>query len=381
MKNNHKEAPCPSASGETPDRIRFLSVPESLRGQLEGAGDFSIDPAIPIPIEIPDGEENLNLDNLSLEMITAGLLRVLQKNIMSEHHNYYRSFVLAMRPGILGEFTEAAILKAHNGDFEQSVDILDILLALFPCSPITLLNRALVLEERAGLLLRQEKAEAANEIKAAAAAYEQAMSLTPPFPDAFFNAGFFYSGLKNYRRSLECISQYLNTAENENDEKAEQARKLKTEIEKNGLDDEDFETACELIQQNREEESLNYTREFIERHPNVSNGWFILGWALRRLKRWADGAAAFKKAVELGEDGGDTRNELAICLMETGDMAAARRELETALRINPDNIKIISNLGVLALKKGDNDEAAAFFRAVLELDGSDPIALKYFSST
>jgi tetratricopeptide (TPR) repeat protein len=355
------------------DRVRFLSVPESLRGRIEGEGDFSIDPSIPIPAEIPDGQETLVLEELSMEMITAGLLRVIQSRQMNQHLDYYRNFVLAVRPGILAEFTEAAILKAHNGDFDIALEILDVLLGLFPHSPVTLLNRALVLEERAGRL--QQEKDAGEYVKEAAAAYERALELTPPFPDAFFNAGYFYIGQKNYSRALECFSQHLESAPD--DEKAEQARALKKEIEDSGLDDENFKAACALIMQNREEEGLIYIREFIESRPAVWNGWFILGWALRKLKRWQDGAAAFQKAVELGGGTGDTRNELAICLMESGDTAAARHELETALRQDPENIKIISNLGVLALKDGNADEASAFFRTVLELDGTDPIALHY----
>jgi cytochrome c-type biogenesis protein CcmH/NrfG len=115
-------------------------------------------------------------------------------------------------------------------------------------------------------------------------------------------------------------------------------------------------------------------RDFLERYPAVWNGWFVLGWALRRLERWADGTAALKKAVELGGGNADTRNELAICLMETGELAAARRELEAALPDDPENVKIISNLGVLALKNGRHEEAAAFFRTVLEIDPADPLA-------
>jgi len=358
------------------NRILFLSVPESLRGHIEGAGNFSIDPAIPIPVEIPDGDETLKLEELTIEMIAAGLLRVIQADPGNQHLDYYRNFALAIRPEILGEFTEAAIMKARNGDYDLALDILDVLLALFPRSPSTLLNRALVLEEKAGRLTQQEKTEAAQETQAAAAAYELALAFAPPIPDALFNAGYFYAGQKNYRRALECFTQYLESAGDS--DKAEQAQAIKKEIEENGLDDESFTEACSLIQQNRETEGLEYIRQFIESYPNVWNGWFILGWALRRLRRWQDGAAAFKKALELGGGSGDTRNELAICLMECGDYSAARHELEIALRHDPENIKIISNLGVLAMKSGNNEEAASFFRIVLELDPGDPIALEYF---
>jgi tetratricopeptide (TPR) repeat protein len=358
------------------DRIRFLSVPESLRGSVEGTDDFSIDPSIPIPAEIPDGEEILNVKELSFEMITAGMLRVIQSGQYPERNGYYRSFVLALRPGILGELTEAAIFKARNGEFDLALEIFDALSGLFPLSPSTRLNRALVLEEQAMSLLKNENEGAAACFQSAGEAYEETMSLNPPFPDAFFNAGFFYLGQKKFSPALDCFAKYIEIAND--DDKIKQAKKIVKEIEASCLDDETFGAACELITQGQEEEGLPHIKNFIERHPGVWNGWFMLGWALRRLKRWGDGAAAFRKAIDLGGGGSDTRNELAICLMETGDATGARREPEAALRQANANIKITSHLGLLAMKTGNEGEAAAFFRTVLELDPSDPVANKYF---
>ena len=137
--------------------VVFLSVPESLRDQLN--------PDIPIPVEIPEGNETLNLEELSWEMIIAGMLQVIaagpetlvaaekcDENVSSLWIDYYRHFVLEVKPSIMSEFTEAAILKAHNGDFDLALEILDSLRGLFPVSPVVMLNRALVLEERAAML-------------------------------------------------------------------------------------------------------------------------------------------------------------------------------------------------------------------------------------
>jgi len=141
--------------------------------------------------------------------------------------------------------------------------------------------------------------------------------------------------------------------------------------------DEDYLKALKLTEDGKAEEGLAHIRVFIERHPLEYRGWFILGWALRLLGRWQDAQAALKKSIELGGDNGDTKNELAICLMETGDAAGAKRELEIALNNDPENVKIISNLGVLALKTGDREKAAAFFRTALELAPNDPVAKKF----
>ena len=367
-------------TGKQQNRIVFLSVPESLRGRIEGesaaAAAFSINPDIPIPVEIPEGEEKLNLEELSWEMILSGMLGVIAAETESpERMNYYRHFVLALRPRIFGELTEAAILKARNGDFDLALEILEALRGLFPESPVPLLNRALVLEERAALFERQGKEEAEAAYRTAAAAYKAVMSVNPPFPGAFFNGGFFYLGQKDFSRARECFAAYIEISDDA--EKKEQAETIIRDIEESDLEDAQFQEAWEQIRQGREEAALENIRDFLERRPSVWNGWFMLGWALRRLGRWEDGAAAFGKAVELGGGGSDTRNELAICLMETGDLSAARRELETALREDPENIKIISNLGVLAIKSGDDAEAAAFFRTVLELDPDDPVAKEF----
>jgi len=369
-------------------RIHFLAVPESLRGRIETVSQdcgFSINPDIPIPVEIPANDGKLNLEELNWEMIVSGMLHVIASEpgcfIPAENGewiDYYRRFVLALRPNILTEFTEAAVLKARNSDFEPAMEIFDGLRGLFPASPVVKLNRALALEERASLFERRGGREAEAAFNEAEAAYEDVLAIRPPFPEAWFNAGFFYLGRKDFRNARECLSLYIEYSDD--GEKQKQARAVIKNINENGLEDENLNAAYQLINTDKEEEGMLRVREFIEKYPSVWNGWFVLGWALRRLGRWKDGAAAFAKAVELDGTVGDVRNELAICLMECGDLKGARRELEAALRLDPENIKIISNLGVLAVKCGNPDEAAAFFRAVRELDPEDAIANSYLGT-
>jgi tetratricopeptide (TPR) repeat protein len=292
--------------------------------------------------------------------------------------DYYRRFVLAVKPEIYNELTSAAIVKAENSDFDMALEILSLLEGLFPGAPGILLNRALMLEEQAEALERTGNEAAAELDKKALAAYEKVLMLEPPLPDALFNAGFFFMRRKDYARARSCFNSYLPVADS--DDKKDEAEALAKDIEDRGLDDESFREAVELIRSGEDQEGLLTIKDFLERHPTVWNGWFVLGWALRKLERWEDGLESFKKAVELGADSGDVRNEMAICLIELGDFNAARKELETALREEPENVKIISNLGVTALKNGDDDEAAAFFRTVLELDPNDPVANNYFDN-
>jgi tetratricopeptide (TPR) repeat protein len=401
---------------KNPLGVIFLPVPETFRERFKGAA-VAIDPDIPIPVEIPLSRREdfsaqkspFDPEELSWEMIVSGMLKILslpsdaeadfevpdKTNIPKEKaallparfsdirpswFPYYRRFVLALKPGILGEFTAAAILKAKNRDYDMALEILTALEGLFPYSPVVLLNRALLFEDRAGALEKSgREQEAEEESKRALEAYTRILELSPPLADGLFNAGFFFMKIRDYEKAKECFSAFIPLAGG--GQKREQAQAMIREISSQKLDDAAFREAYELIRSGKEDQGIQKARDFLERHSGVWNGWFTLGWGLRRLERWKDGEAAFRKAVELGGDNADTRNELAICLMEQKKFREARKELEAALRKDPENIKILSNLGVLALKNGNSGEAAGFFRTVLELSPEDPIALRYLEET
>jgi tetratricopeptide (TPR) repeat protein len=373
--------------------VVFLAIPDFLYDDMHNLSHhFELDPAIFLPVELEPGEKTLNPENLSLEMILSGMLRVISesamkktppelKNVPPEWIEYYRNFVLTVKPEIFHEFTGASIVKAENGEFDTALEISAVLEGLFPNSPGVLLNRALILESAAAELERSAHA-AGKENALALEAYETAMSMEPVLADTFFNAAFFFMRRRDFTRAKDCFSRYVQVAEesensSENSaEKIREAKKILLEI--GGLDDSGFREAYDLINGGEDEKGLLKVREYIERHPKVWNGWFLLGWALRKQGRFGDGLEAFKKALELGGGGGDLKNEMAICLMELGDFKAAKKELEQALRESSNDIKIISNLGVLAMRTGDRDKAASYFRTVLELDPEDEIAKRFF---
>jgi tetratricopeptide (TPR) repeat protein len=379
-------------------RLVYIAVPAEKLRQLPGYcysnSEFDFDADVPLPLELLPGDDVLKPETLSTEMILSGLLRELAVRPESEHAAYYRTLVFVLRPGITGELTGAAILKSKNGDHDTALEILGMLEGLYPrqmedageggALPLILLNKALILETRAetraastGCAAPRENAAPAG-FAAAEAAWEEALAL--PLPNTLFYAGLFYYRQAEYRRAAELLGRYAdgeNKNAGEDAEKRAKARELLDEIRKDGLDDETFQEACALIRSGAEEKGILAARDFLERRPQSGKGWFALGWGLRRLSRWKDAAACFEKAAEYGLAAADTRNELAICLMETGDYDKAKRELESALRDDPENVKIISNLGALALRRGQEGEAAAFFRAALELAPDDSVAAAY----
>ena len=112
---------------------------------------------------------------------------------------------------------------------------------------------------------------------------------------------------------------------------------------------------------------------------------FLRGWALRRLTRYDEARAAFTEALSKADTGGqgnaaelaDVYNELAICQLELDDLGAAATSLQEALARDPENTKILSNMGILAIKRGDLSEARRYFDAILEIDPNDPVANRF----
>ena len=319
-------------------------------------------------------------------MILAGMLMVFAYEKEHQHLDYYREIFKKLRPDIRGEMTSAAILKIKNGDFDLAEDILFALEGLFPDDMRIKLNTALLLDERARFYEQiGSQDDAAYYMEKALTAYEELLACKDPLPDTFFNAAFFFIGQKNYQRAKSLFEVYLAHETEQSDTAA--VRKAKAEdliqwISTQPLDDELFKTAYDLTQSGDEEKALEHIRMFLEHHPKVWNAWFLLGWTLRKQGRWHDAYAAFMHCLELTKQDNeallsaycDICNELAICLMELERFDESSNWLISALQQEPENIKIISNMGILALKQNKTEDAKGFFKTVLDLNPQDYLA-------
>jgi tetratricopeptide (TPR) repeat protein len=368
------ESPEGSASGAPGEaalrRLVFIELPAALARPL---GSFTPDPAVPLPVETAATSDRFDRRSITAEALVAGMLRLLAWRPNHEHAGYYRDFIKAVKPDILAELSEAGIAKARNKDWEIAEEIFLALAGLYPQAPEPLLDLAILSEDRAELYEQSGREALAEEMDGRAFdAYKRLLALEPPFPPAFFNAAFFFLRRRNFERTSSLLETYVKIADDE--EKKARATEVLRRLAKQGYLDNLFKEAFDFIRLGEEEKGLVKAQEFIEEHPDLWNGWFLVGWANRRLSRWEEGREAFEKALTLGAEGVDSLNELSICLLELGRLPEARKALERALKLEPENVKVIVNLGALAVRMDKVREAAGFFRAALEIDPSDPAA-------
>lgn len=366
------------------DSIYFIKLPEGFTLSHHA---MQIDPQIPLPVQKKDKEApgNFDMKELTQEQVLAGILTVLAYDRENANLDYYRKILKEARPDIKKELAEAAILKARNEDWELAEEIWDAVHGFDPEDKAIILDMALFFDQRADSYRKNALYDDADAYDSSAEAYyKDALDSDPEIPDAFFNAGFFYLKKHNFSEAKNCFESYTalmaDVKEDELGENGEyklkRAQEILEKIKDRNLENDRFHRAYELISSGEEEKGLVEIRRFIQDNPAVWNAWFMLGWGLRRLERFEDAKQAFEKAKECegGDENADTFNELAICQMETGDYSGAQESLIDALNLDPDNTKVISNLGYLCLKQGDEAEARKYFMTVLEIDPDDPIA-------
>ncbi len=365
------------------DSIYFIDLPENF--SLSDAA-FPIDKTIQLPVQQKDSDAPgiFNPSEITMEQILAGILTVLAYDKKNAHLDYYRSILKKAKPNIKQELCEAAILKTKNEDFDLAEEIFMALHGLDPEDVAIVLNMALFLDQRADSYRRAGLFEDADAYDADAESYYiQAMEAEPPLPDAFFNAGFFYLKQHKYREAKDSFETFvaLNAGATEEElgengqYKLGRAQEIIENINNQNMDDERFKNAYDLISSGQEEKGLEEIRVFLQNNPKVWNAWFLLGWALRKLERFEDAKQAFLEALKYGGDTNpDTYNELSLCLVAEKKFDEAKQALQKAMAIDPDNTKIISNLGYIALAQGDEEEARKCFSIVLELDPKDAIA-------
>ena len=365
------------------ESVYFIELPEDFHFTQKA---MPIDPTLPLPVQKKEKDDpgTFNMKELTEEQILAGLLTVMAYDSDNKNILYYRSILGKARPNLKKELTEAAILKTKNQDYDLAEEIYASLRGFDPEDIATILNTALFFDQRADLYRPSGLYDDADAYDADALFYyRQAMDSEPAVPDAFFNAGFYYLKKHNFKEAKSCFETYLAlTCEMTDDEMGEnglykknRAQELLNEISNRNMEDDHFKAAYDFINKGEVEKGLDEIRVFLEKNPAVWNAWFMLGWGLRQQKRYEDAKKAFEKTLTLeGGKRADTYNELAICFMEEQNLPKAKEALQTALSIEPENTKIISNLGYLALKEGKPSDAAAYFQTVLEYDPNDKLA-------
>ena len=351
------------------DDIVFITLPDSMVQEHDG---FTFDPAIPIPVQVGDAEHSIDPSKgIRIEMIAAGLIRVIAHQSEMERSPYYRAMLTALQPDVVQELHVAGIAKANQGDLEFAEELFLAASFLNPHIPELFVNLSVLYGQVARQAMDASRQEAYDDaIGKQTAILRRGLEHNPLSELLLSESGMLHLFLGNDEIALEQLSGYLSIApEGEKRTLIEQrVKELNDRIEQ----DKTLHEAFDEMQLGNEEQALRLIGTFNAQNPKAWSGWFIKGWALRRLGDFAGAQEAFLRCLELGERNADIYNELSICALELGEEELSKDYLEIALELDEQNVKLLCNLAFLNLRDEQYGRVQELLAKAQAIDPDDP---------
>jgi Flp pilus assembly protein TadD len=117
----------------------------------------------------------------------------------------------------------------------------------------------------------------------------------------------------------------------------------------------------------RLDEAAGYFQQALRANPQYWIALENLGNAYRQMKRWDEARATLESALSLRPQDPEVNYSLGMVYAQTDDTGRAYEYLQTALRLRPVYPEALNNLGILFLRTRRRDEAVAKFEECIRV--------------
>lgn len=354
------------------DDIIFITLPDSPPQQ---SGEFTFNPAIPLPVQLSEGQHSINkTEGVRIESIAAGLIRVIAHQHTHSDIDYFKQMLTALQPDVVHELQLGGIAKANNGELEFAEELFLAACHLNPHIPEIFVNLAILYAQRAKQAMDANKQEELDKaLTQQVEILKEGLQHNPLSDLLLAESGMVHLYLGNDEIAFKQLNEYLKIAPDGDKRETIESRveELSTKLESERL----LLEAYDEMHLANEEQALSLISTFIELNPKAWSGYFIKGWALRRLSQYEEAQQALLEALKLGEENGDIYNELSICALELGQKELASEYLAIALEFDGENITLLTNLALLRLREENYNEAEELLARAEAIDPKDPSLL------
>jgi tetratricopeptide (TPR) repeat protein len=138
-----------------------------------------------------------------------------------------------------------------------------------------------------------------------------------------------------------------------------------------------LERAAALRRAGRGEEAIAAYEELLAREPDLPDSWYNLGYLQRQARRYEAALQSYREALDRGvRDPEEVHLNRAVILSDhLARPDEAEAELEAALKLKPDYLPVLLNLGNLHEDRGNRDLAQTAYRRALAAAPGDALAL------
>jgi tetratricopeptide (TPR) repeat protein len=123
------------------------------------------------------------------------------------------------------------------------------------------------------------------------------------------------------------------------------------------------------------DQALSFCRLALEREPRSAEAHYLLGMAYLKKQMPAEARSSFERALELPAAYPDTLpnawNNLGMLAAQAGENSKAIKNLQEAIRLNPNNVIALDNLGNVYRQQDRWADAQAALESALKVDPDD----------
>ncbi|MBK5200864.1 MAG: hypothetical protein JJE21_04935 [Spirochaetaceae bacterium] len=352
--------------------IVFINLPKELEQTI---GDFKVDPTIPIPLQLPENHNRMEAEDVSIERLIAGMLKIIAWNPEHEHFEYYRNFVLYSQPEAVSQLNIAAIAKEKKEDYEFSEELFLAVNHLIPQSA-SFINLATHYAKRATLAEDKEGKDALYDYfqQKTIDTLIEGLEKNLNDPDLLCEIGYFHIYQNNIDSARDFFEKFMENA-SEEDKRRERIGNVLKDINNKLTNDASLLQAYDEIQLCNEDKAIELLNKYLANNNDIWNAHFLKGWALRRKLKFEEAKDSFLECIKLGESNSEIYNELSICALEEGHKELSIYYLDSALDLEPENLKILTNLAFLKIEEKDYDKARYLLEKARALDEQDPLVI------
>ena len=125
-----------------------------------------------------------------------------------------------------------------------------------------------------------------------------------------------------------------------------------------------------LFNQKKIQETLELSRQLLERFPGTIILYNIRGAAYGELKLFAEAIASFQKVLDIKPNDANALNNMGNALRAKGELGSALDQFQMAIKITPRFAAAYNNIGSALAEQGDTRLAITNFKKALEINPS-----------
>ncbi len=351
--------------------LSFISIKEGASISFKNA-QYKTAAELPVPLRVQRLLEDIknqdDRDGITLNNIIDGIIYILGTDIDFGFVDEYNKMLKELNFEV-GPYIVYCINKFEDSEYEDGIVYGRALVNIKEDEKSCFIYASAL--EKAGLKLHEEGNEQKSQyfLEEANRYLEKCLDYDDKFALAYYKLGYYYKRNQKYIKAdlIWTKHQELDDDVLRIDEIRNELIQLRPYV--------DFENGYNLVLRERPEEGLDLLLPLVKNFGSWWNLLFFIGLAYRALGQYDIAETYFENVLKLENNQKDALNELGLCKICRGKYVEASELFTTLLSIDPGNCEVFCNRAVAHMYNGQIDRAREDIQTALKINPEDPVAL------